>query len=59
MKTNNGTCEKEYLFSPDGEYCYKCDNEIIGMPGCKGVCNYSLKRNQTLKCEGECKTGYI
>ena len=29
------------------------------MPGCKGGCNFSLKRNNPLKCEGECKTGYI
>ena len=29
------------------------------MPGCKGGCNYSLKRNALLKCDGECKKGYI
>ena len=29
------------------------------MPGCKRNCSFSLKRNQSLKCEGECKTGYI
>ena len=27
--------------------------------GCKGGCNFSLKRNKTLKCVGACKSGYI
>ena len=59
VKTVNGICEKNYLFTPDNEYCYKCDDELVGMPGCKGGCSFSLKRNKTLKCEGECKSGYI
>ena len=29
MKANKGTCEKDYLFSPDGNYCYKCNDKII------------------------------
>ena len=55
----NGTCEKDYLFTPDGKYCHKCNNNIFGMPGCKGGCNFSLKRNHIINCEGECKEGYI
>lgn len=61
VPTNNETklCDKEYLFTPDGENCYRCDAEGIGNPGCKGNCSYSLERNNIIKCEGECKTGYI
>ena len=30
------------------------------MVGCKGTCEFNLKRNISLKCEeGMCKTGYI
>ena len=57
--TEEKTCNKDYLFTPDGKYCYKCDNEIIGNPGCKGGCSYSLERNDIIKCESGCKTGYI
>ena len=59
INATNGQCEKEYLFTPDGQYCYRCDDEIIGMPGCKGGCDFSLNRNRILKCKGECKEGYI
>ena len=45
VNATNGTCEKNYLFTPDGDFCYKCDNKLVGMPGCKGECNFSLKRN--------------
>jgi len=57
--TEDKTCDKDYLFTPDGKYCYKCDNENIGNPGCKGGCTYSLERNDIIKCQGECKAGYI
>ena len=46
-------------FTPDGKKCYKCDNEDVGMIGCEGACNYSIKRNDILKCENKCKKGYI
>ena len=59
ITANNGTCENEYLFTPDGEYCYKCNDELVGMPGCKGGCSFSLERNKPLRCKGECETGYI
>ena len=59
VKANNGVCEKDYLFTPDEENCYKCDDESVGMKGCKGGCNYSNKRNNTIKCEGKCKKGYL
>ena len=55
---NDGTCEKDYFFTPDKKNCYKCDVEQ-GMPGCKGACNYSLKRNNIIECTGGCKAGYI
>ena len=59
VKAINGACEKNYFFTPDGNYCYKCDDESVGMPGCNGACTFSLKRYQTIMCEGECKKGYI
>ena len=59
INATEGQCEKEYLFTPDGEYCYRCNDETIGMPGCKGGCDFSLYRNRVLKCKGECKEGYI
>ena len=59
VQANNGLCEKSYMFTPDGKYCYRCDDEIVGMPGCNGACTFSLKRNQTIICKGTCKKGYI
>ena len=59
INSTNGQCEKEYLFTIDGKYCFRCDDETIGMPGCKGGCDFSLYRNRILKCKGECKEGYI
>ena len=59
INATNGTCVREYLFTPDKEYCYRCNDETIGMPGCKGGCDFSLYRNRILKCKGECKEGYI
>ena len=55
---SNGICPENY-FTPDEEYCYKCDNENIGMPGCDGKCNFSLKRNNIILCESNCKIGYL
>ena len=60
VPAKNGECESGKLFTPDGINCYECSNKNIGIPGCKGSCTFSLKRNDTLKCEeGACKTGYI
>ena len=59
VNANNGVCEKDIYFTPDGEYCYKCDNKTIGMPGCKGSCIYSNQKENSLKCTSGCKTGYI
>ena len=59
INATDGQCEKEYLFTPDGQYCYRCNDEIIGMPGCKGGCDFSLNRNRIIQCKGECKEGYI
>ena len=55
---SKGVCPENY-FTPDEEYCYKCDNENIGMPGCNGKCNFSLKRNNIILCESDCKQGYL
>ena len=55
----NGGCEKKNLFTPDGENCYECNNKFFGMPGCKGECSFSLERNDVIKCETDCKEGYI
>ena len=54
----NGVCKKKY-FTPDEKNCYKCDNENIGMQGCKGSCSFSLERNNTIICKDGCKDGYI
>ena len=59
IKAEKGICEKDTFFTPDGEKCYKCDDDKIGMPGCKGSCIYSNKKEYPLKCTGECKKGYI
>ena len=56
--SNEGKCQNNY-FTPDGKKCYKCNNPQIGMPGCKGSCNFSLKRNNIIKCEDGCEKGYI
>ena len=53
-----GNCEKNY-FTPDGEKCYKCNNEKVGMPGCKGECSFSWKRQNSLLCESGCEEGYL
>ena len=53
VKAKNGTCDSKY-FTPDGENCYSCSNENVGMPGCKGSCSFSLKRNEPIKCK-ECE----
>jgi len=57
--SEDGTCIKKNMFSPDGEKCYQCDDQYVGMPGCKGACNFSTKRNDIIICEDGCKTGYI
>ena len=46
-------------FTPDGKKYYKCDNEIVGMPGCKGNCSFSDSRENTILCLDGCKEGYI
>ena len=58
-KAINGICEKDYLFTPDGKDCYRCDDEKVGMVGCKGSCTFSNEKNIHLKCDGKCKIGYI
>ena len=58
-KAVDGVCEKDYLFTPDEENCYKCDDISVGIQGCKSGCTFSKKRNKIFKCEGQCKKGYI
>ena len=55
----DGTCEVEDAFTPDGKSCYLCKNSEVGMPGCKGSCSYTNKRSHIIECEGECLTGYL
>ena len=55
----NGVCEKDIFFTPDEIRCFKCDNENIGIPGCKRSCIYSNQKEYSLKCTSGCKTGYI
>jgi hypothetical protein len=55
---SDGVCQSQY-FTPDGQNCYKCDNENVGMPGCNGECSFSPKRFNSLLCDGGCKEGYI
>ena len=57
--TIDGKCERNNFFTPDNNSCYACNNKDVGMPGCKGVCSFSFKRNETIKCEDDCKIGYI
>ena len=57
--TLNGTCESKEEFTPNGTDCYRCDNDIVGMPGCKGSCTYSKNRNNIIECQEECRPGYL
>ena len=58
IETINDECPNNTLFTPDGDYCYKC-NSYVGMPGCKSQCSFSLERNVTIKCLNGCLEGYI
>ena len=55
----NEICQKDNFFMPNEDYCYKCDDLIVGMRGCKGSCTYSNKTENALRCTGECKKGYF
>ena len=55
---DKGICEKNY-YTPDGQRCYKCDDNYIGIPGCKGECSFSLDYYNIIKCKSGCKEGYI
>ena len=60
IKAKNGECKNKRFFTPDNINCYACNSKIVGMPGCKGTCTFSLKRENPLECEDNgCKTGYI
>ena len=58
IEAQNEICPSSY-FTPNGTYCYKCDNDIVGMPGCKGDCDFSKKRYNEIVCKSERKEGYI
>jgi hypothetical protein len=56
----DGKCSIQNAFTPDGENCYLCINDKVGMPGCDGSCTYSIKRINILECEEKkCKSGYL
>ena len=60
VDAQNGVCESDKFFTPDGIHCYMCNDHDVGMVGCKGTCTYSNKRLNLLECEaGKCKSGYI
>ncbi len=50
----NGTCENEKLFTPDGIYCYACNNRTVGMVGCKGKCTFNDKKILLLNARKVC-----
>ena len=54
----DGNCPNNKFFTPDREYCYKC-NSYIGMPGCKSECSFSLEKIDIIKCLDGCIDGYI
>ena len=56
---NKCECDPDSFSKSDKEWCYKCDDESQGNPGCvaeKG-CNY-YSSNYQLNCK-ECKEGYF
>ena len=55
----DGKCTIEETFTPDGENCYLCNNNKVGMPGCKGSCTYSTSRINIIECEEGCMSGYL
>ena len=58
--TSSGICECNYdSFGKNHKWCYKCDDEIEGIPGCKSEkgCNY-IHSNEELNCN-ECKEEYF
>ena len=57
--TKEGTCALNDYFTPDGKNCFKCDNKNLGMPGCKGKCNFDINREYRVMCESSCKAGYL
>ena len=59
VESIEGKCQNNTLFTPDGKYCYKCNEYNIGMPGCNSKCSFSLERREIIKCLDGCKPGYI
>ena len=55
---DDGTCDDNF-FTYDGRYCYYCNDSYIGIPGCRGKCNFSINRKNMVLCESGCKDGYI
>ena len=58
MTATNGNCPNTF-FTPDGKYCYECNNKNIGMEGCNGKCSFSLEREDIIKCHENCKEEYL
>ena len=55
----NGKCPSKY-FTRNGKSCIKCDDNIYGMVGCGGNCDFNKDREIQLKCESnQCKDGYF
>ena len=43
-------------FTPDGSHYYYCNDQVVGMIGCEGPCEFSLKKNNTIECKGTCQS---
>ena len=52
--TNIKNCRENNCFTPDGTYYFEC-NSLLGMIGCDGPCEFSLKKNNIIECKGTCK----
>ena len=51
-------CEDKYFSVLDGLNCVKCDDQIFGMEGCSGKCEF-IKSEKKLLCKNNsCKDGF-
>ena len=59
LKKTNKKCEKNNCFTPfnpDEDKYYACNDDVVGMKGCQGSCEFSLKKNNTILCKGICQS---
>ena len=53
--TNNNI----YLFNAGNGKCFRCNDEKVGMVGCRGECKFLQTRNNVLECLSGCIDGFI